>query len=90
MKEESLSIKELKQKIKMLTIIIIILFILQSIFFYRVIYDLYCMTHNVIEFMYSLLFNFMMSYYFILYIFIVIRPCIKEKEMLEQECNSNK
>ena len=80
--KKRLSMDVLKRQLKSIKITVIILLFLGIILSFFTFHHL-IKFGNIIEFIGSILINLAMAYFFTLYLFIVVKPCIKEKRKQE-------
>ena len=86
--KKRLPLEELKRQLKSVKITVIILLFLGIILSFFTFHHL-IKFGNIIEFIGSILINLAMAYFFTIYLFIVVKPCIKEKEQEENELNQH-
>ena len=76
--KKRLSLEELKREFKTTKMLFVSFLILGIILFFFKFY-------SIIDFIDSILWSFPMAYFAISYLFIIIKPCIKEKEKEEKK-----
>ena len=86
--KKRLSLEELKRELKTTKILFISFLILGIIPFFLKKHHLFGFG-SIIDFIHSILWGLLMAYFAISYLFIVIKPCIKEKEQEENEPNQH-